>query len=188
MKIVATQIRNGTTILHEGAPWKILSFEHRTPGKGNALISVKMRNVVTGAGAEQRFRPDEQVERAELEEREMEFIYEEGDSLVFMNTENYEQMPIGKDFLGDSTSLILPNMRVMVQFFSGKPIGVTLPKLVALKVTDTEPNLKGATAARQTKPATLDTGLRVQVPAFIQVGDVINVDSETLEYSSRAGK
>ena len=188
MKIVATQIRNNTTISFEGAPWKVISFEHRTPGKGNALISVKMRNLINASTAEQRFRPDEQVERAELEEREMEYIYDEGDSFVFMNVEDYEQMPISKDFLGNSVYFIMPNMRVQVQFFNNKPIGVTLPKLAQLKVTEAEPGLKGATAARQTKPAVLETGLTIQVPTFIEPGDIVNVDTESMEYSSRASK
>lgn len=185
MKIVGTQLRNGLTIIYNDEPYKIFSFEHRTPGKGNALMSVKMRNLITGVAIPQRFRPDEQIEKAEMEQQEMEYLYEDGDSFIFMNTENYEQIPISKEFLGDSVYFLQPNMKVEVEFFNGKPIGVKLPKLVPLKITETEPSLKGATAARQTKPATLESGLTIQVPSFIESGEVVNVDTDSLEYNSR---
>ncbi len=188
MKIIATQLRNNTTIIRNNEPWKVVSFEHRTPGKGNALISAKLKNILNGATAEQRYRPGEQIERAELQEESMTYIYEEGDSFVFMNSENYEQISIEKELLGNDKYFLKDDMSVQVQLFNNKPIGVKLPKLVQVRIKDTEPHLKGATAARQTKPATIESGLTIQVPPFIEPGDLINVDTETLKYSSRASE
>ncbi len=186
MKITGTQIRKGTTVILKGEPYKVIEYDHRTPGNYTPIIIAKLKNLISGATAELRFRPTEQIEKAEMDKQEMEYIYDEGDALIFMNTETFEQMPISKEFLGDSVYFLFPNMKVEAEIFNGKLIGISLPKISRLKVTETEPGLKGATAARQTKPATLETGLKIQVPTFIDEGEYINVDTETLEYLSRA--
>lgn len=185
MKITGTQIRKGTTIMYRGEPWKVVDYDHRTPGNYNPIVNAKIRNLITNAVAEQRFRPTEQIEKAEVETQKMEYIYDEGDSLVFMNLTTYEQISITKDFLGNAIYFLFPNIQVEVELFEGKPIGIALPKLAQLKVLQTEPAVKGATAARQTKPCTLETGLQIQVPTFIEPDEIINVDTETLEYVSR---
>jgi elongation factor P len=181
-----TQIRVGMTILFNGAPHKVMSVQHMTPGNKRGLVQTKLRNLTTGLGIENRFRSDDKVERAVLEQHEMEFLYESAGEYVFMNTESYEQTQLSAEALGDNVYYLIPNVKFSVEYFEGKPVGVEPPKVVEMKVTDTQPNMKGATASSSAKPATLETGLVVNVPPFIETGEVIRVDTGEGKYIERA--
>jgi elongation factor P len=173
------------TIIHEGGPYKVLSVNHVTPGKGRGMVHSKLRGLETGAKKEYRFRSEDRVERAYLEQREMEFLYDEGSEYYFMDTENYEQISLTTDDLGDSISYLSPNVKFMIEFFEGKPVGVEPPQLVELKVVETPPHLKGATATTSQKSATMENDMVVSVPSFIEVGDVIKIDTREGKYLER---
>ena len=166
--------------------YSILKMEHRTPGNLRAFVQVKMRNLRTGAMFDNRFSSTEQVERAILDEQEMEFLYDDGEEYTFMNTETYEQVALNKELLGDAVNYLTPNIKVHVEFYEGKPMSVELPATVDLKVMQTEPGLKGATVSNVGKPATMETGLVVQVPAFINEGETIRVSTSEGTYLERA--
>jgi elongation factor P len=166
--------------------YSILKMEHRTPGNLRAFVQVKMRNLRTGAMFDNRFSSTEQVERAILDEQEMEFLYQEGDDYTFMNTETYEQVALNAELLGDAVNYLIPNIKVHVEFYEGRPMSVELPATVDLKVVETEPGLKGATVSNVGKPAKLETGLVVQVPAFINEGEKIRVNTSEGTYQERA--
>jgi elongation factor P len=166
--------------------YSILKMEHRTPGNLRAFVQVKMRNLRTGAMFDNRFSSTEQVERAILDEQEMEFLYQEGDDYTFMNTETYDQVALNAELLGDAVSYLIANIKVHVEFYEGKPMSVELPATVDLKVVETEPGLKGATVSNVGKPAKLETGLIVQVPAFINEGETIRVNTSEGTYLERA--
>lgn len=166
--------------------YSIFKMEHRTPGNLRAFVQVKMRNLRSGSMMDNRFSSTEQVERAILDEQEMEYLYDDGESYHFMNTETYEQIHLTKDLLGDAVYYLTPNIKVHVEFYEGKPMSVELPPTVDLKVMETEPGLKGATVSNVTKPATMETGLIVQVPAFIDEGEVIRVNTSEGAYLERA--
>jgi elongation factor P len=184
--IQATKIRKGMLITLDGVPHVVLKVTHLTPGNKRAMIICNMRNLQTGLSTETRFRSVDRVEEANIEEIEMEYIYADGSQYYFMNLENYEQIPLDQELIGDSVKFMKPNIRVKVEFFEGKPFGIILPKLVVLKVVETQAYIKEATAQAQTKPATLQGGHVCQVPPFIGVGDLIKVDTETGEYLERA--
>jgi len=186
MLIPATQLRNGMLIKYQNDLYRITQVVHVTPGNWRGMVQTKMRSVRSGTQTENRFRSEDKVDRVTLEQHEMEFLYQSGDEFHFMNTENFEQMALTADTLGDATKYLTPNMRVSLEFYEGQPMGVTLPKTVDLAVTDTAPGLKSATVTNALKPATTETGLIVPVPNFIDVGEVIRVDTETGEYLSRA--
>jgi elongation factor P len=150
------------------------------------MVQTKMRNLRSGTQVENRFRSEDKVDRVTLEQHEMEFLYRSDDHYYFMNTETFDQLPLDGTTLGDATQYLTPNLRLQVEFHDSTPIGVALPKTVDLTVTETAPGLRGATATNSLKPATTETGLVVPVPGFIDVGDVIRVDTETGEYLSRA--
>lgn len=184
---VATRLRAGMTIVHEGRLCKVVQVDHITPGKGNAIIQTKMKDIETGRNVEVRFRPSEKFEKAHIEGREMEFLYKEGEeTFIFMDKETYEQTRINRELIGDDRLYLLPNTTVRVELHESQPIGLQLPKVVEMEVTETEPSLKGATAQAHNKPATLESGLVVQVPPFISSGDRIRVDTESGEYLERA--
>jgi elongation factor P len=166
--------------------YSILKMEHRTPGNLRAFVQVKMRNLRTGAMFDNRFSSTEQVERAILDEQEMEFLFQEGDDYTFMNTETYDQVALNSELLGDAVNYLIPNIKVHVEFYEGKPMSVELPATVDLKVVETEPGLKGATVSNVGKPAKLETGLVVQVPAFINEGEMIRVNTSEGTYQERA--
>ena len=166
--------------------YSILKMEHRTPGNLRAFVQVKMRNLRTGAMFDNRFSSTEQVDRAILDEQEMEFLYDDSEQYTFMNTESYEQVALNKELLGDAVNYLTPNIKVHVEFYEGKPMSVELPATVDLKVVQTEPGLKGATVSNVGKPATMETGLVVQVPAFINEGEVIRVSTSEGTYLERA--
>jgi len=164
----------------------VFAVTHRTPGNLRAFVQAKLRNLRNGALFEHRFSSTENVERAILEEVEMEYLYDDGDYYHFMNTDNYEQMHLTKDILGDAVSYLIPQLKVHVEFYEGKPMSVELPATVDLMVVETEPGLKGATVSNVTKPAKLETGLVVQVPAFIVEGEKIKVNTAEGTYQERA--
>lgn len=182
----ATQIRRGQIIEIDGVPCRVMDFRHVTPGKGKAIVQTRLRNLRTGSSFEQRFRSTENVDRVILEQQQFEYLYQDGPEYVFMNTETYDQINLDSELLGNATDYLLPNTQITVEFYQEEPIGITPPASVDLKVMETEPSMKGATAASHNKPATLETGLVVQVPAFIEVGDVIRVDTSEGAYLERA--
>jgi elongation factor P len=184
--IPATQLRAGMIIKHQNDLYRVSNVVHVTPGNWRGMVQTKMRNLRSGTQIENRFRSEDRVERVTLEQHEMEFLYESDGLYHFMNTESFDQITLDAEALGDAVQFLTPNSRVQVEFYEGQPIGVTLPKTVDLRVVETEPALKGATVTNVLKPAKVETGATVQVPGFIQVGDVIRVDTETGEYLSRA--
>ena len=184
--ISATQLRPGMVIKFNNDLFSIFKMEHRTPGNLRGFVQVKMRNFRTGSMIEHRFSSEDRVEKASLEEHEMEFLYDDGEYFHFMNTENFEQMHLTTDILGDATSYLIPQLKVTVEFYEGKPISVELPATVDMTVVETEPGLKGATVSNVTKPAKMETGLMVQVPAFITEGEKIRVSTAEATYLERA--
>jgi elongation factor P len=184
--IYATQLRPGMVIKFNNELFSVFSVFHRTPGNLRGFVQAKMRNLRSGTMIEHRFSSEDRVERAHLEEQEMEFLYDDGEYYYFMNTENFEQMHLTKDILGDGVQYLVPQSRVTVEFFEGKPISVELPATVDLTVVETEPGLKGATVSNVTKPAKLETGLVVQVPPFINQGEKIRVNTAEGTYQERA--
>ncbi len=186
MAIPATQMRPGMIIKHNNELHAVFSVEHRTPGNLRAFIQAKLRNLRTGAMFEHRFRSPDPIDRVIVDEIAMEFLYSDADDYYFMNTENYEQTHLKRDTLGDSVEYLIPNLQIRVSFFDGVAVGIELPQTVEMTVIQTEPGLKSATASSVTKPATLETGLVVQVPPFINEGERIRVDTAEGAYLSRA--
>jgi elongation factor P len=186
MAIPATQMRPGMIIKHNNDLHLVFSVEHRTPGNLRAFIQAKLRNIRTGAMFEHRFRSADPIEKINVDETPMEYLYQDGDSYCFMNTENYEQVHLNRDVLGDAVDYLTANLQIKVEFYDGKPVGVELPQTVELTVVETEPGLKSATASSVTKPAKTETGLVVQVPPFINEGEKIRVDTAEGAYLSRA--
>ena len=183
--IQSSDLRRGTTIIYEGAPYRVLEFEHRTPGNLRAFIQAKLRNLLNGTQREVRFRSSETLERATIDARDMEYLYQDNTDYVFMDSETYEQISIAEADLGDSGVWLTENMRIGVELLDGRPIGIELPKVVELTVKETEAVIKGQTAARSAKPATLENGVRINVPPFIASGDRIRVDPTELRYVDR---
>ncbi len=186
MAIPATQMRPGMVIKHNNDLHTVFSVEHRTPGNLRAFIQAKLRNLRTGAMFEHRFRSSDAIDKITVDQVQMEYLYQDGENHVFMNTENYEQLHLGKDVLGDAVDYLTPNLQISVEFFDDKPVGVELPQTVELTIVETEPGLKSATASSVTKPAKTETGLVVQVPPFINEGEKIRVDTSEGAYLSRA--
>ena len=166
--------------------FRVLELQHVTPGNLRGFVRVKFRNIRNNSLSDQKLRSEDTVERAVLDERQMQYLYKDGDSYHFMDTESYEQMHISAEALGESVNYIMPDATIAVEFYGSEPVGIELPPTVDLKVTDTAPGIKGATASNQIKPATLETGLVVNVPPFVNTGDVIRVSTESGEYLSRA--
>ncbi|HJR09707.1 MAG TPA: elongation factor P [Pyrinomonadaceae bacterium] len=186
MAIPATQIRRGMVILFEGNLCKVIDFRHHTPGNLRAMVQTKMRNLRTGSSFEHRFRSSDTVDRASLEQHEMEYMYSDGSQHHFMNTENYEQTALTEEDLGDMAQWLTPGLRIQAEFYEGAPIGITLPPSMELTVTRTEPTLKGATVSNVNKPATLENGVTITVPPFVNEGDRIRVDPTEGRYIERA--
>jgi elongation factor P len=177
--------RKGLRIEFQGEPYIIVDFQHVKPGKGGAFVRTRLKNLITGLVREETFRSGERLGIPDLQEREMQYLYKEGDQFCFMDTESYEQHFFTKGQVGDAHLFLKEEMLVKVQFFGGKPIGVELPNFVALEVVETDPGVKGDTASGGAKPARLNTGAVVQVPLFIREGDMINIDTRTGEYIER---
>jgi elongation factor P len=165
--------------------FRVLDLQHFTPGNKRGFVQAKLRNIRTSTLTDHKFRSEDDVERATLDERQMQYLYKDGDSFHFMDTSTYEQLHIPTEALGESVHYIIPDAVITVEFYGSEPVGIELPQTVDLKVQDTVPGIKGATASAQVKPATLETGLVVQVPPFVNSGDVIRVNTETGEYLSR---
>jgi len=186
-KVLATDIRVGNLIEWEKRIWRVLKCYHvHVGGRGGAFMQVEMKDIEGGTKTNQRIRTEDKVERAYVEPRDMQYLYQEGDSYVFMDKENYEQLNFSKDFLDVQASYLLPNMDVQVNFHNGRAIGVQLPPSVVMTVVDTEPGIKNATVTTSFKPATLETGLVVQVPPFVNSGEKIKVNTDDGSYMERA--
>ncbi len=183
--INATQIRPGMIIVYEGDLYRVTSVNHLTPGNKRGFMQTKMKNLRTGLGTERKFRSEDRLEQATLETRMMQYLYNEGDLHTFMDTENYEQISLAAEEIGDLLCYLLPNHVVEIEFFEGKPVGISPPSTVDLEVVETEPSLKGATASASYKPAKLETGITIQVPPFVQVGDRVRVDPAEGKYLER---
>jgi len=184
----ANDLRPGMVIEHNGELFSIHRAEHRTPGNLRAFVQARMRNLRTGGIADHRFRSTDEVERAMIDETEMQYLYADGDSYVFMNTENYEQLHLHKDVVGDRAQYLVPEVMLKVEFYEGRPIDVQLPPTVDLRVVETEPGIKGGSATNVMKPAKLETGLVVGVPPFIGAGETIRVDTSEGTYLERVNK
>ena len=184
--VQATRLRKGMLIKVGNDLFRILELHHLTPGNKRAHIQVRMRNIRTSTLADHKFRAEEDVERAVLDEREMQYLYNDGDLYYFMDTATYEQIHISSEALGESKNYLVADSIIRVEFYDVEPVGIELPATVDLVVKETVPGIKGATASAQVKPATLETGLVVQVPPFVNEGDKIRVNTETGEYQSRA--
>jgi elongation factor P len=184
--IQATRMRKGTIVKIGDDLFRVLELQHVTPGNLRGFVRVKFRNIRNGTLSDQKLRSEDFVERATLDERDMQYMYNDGDHYYFMDTESYEQTHILSEALGDSVNYLVPEMVIQVEFYGSEPVGIELPQTVDLRVEDTPPAIKGATASAQLKPATLETGLVVQVPPFVSTGDRIRVNTETGEYQSRA--
>ena len=185
MLIQATQLRPGMILEYNNGLWRVMAISHITPGNWRGMVQTKLRNVKTGTQTENRFRSEDRVERIILSQIEMEFLYQEGDDFHFMNTETYEQMQMTREELGETVYYLVPNTVVKVEFHNEKAIGVDLPDTMDLTVTQTEPTIQKATASSVMKPATLETGLVVQVPPFVNEGDRIRVDTSEARYVQR---
>ncbi|MBK6428231.1 MAG: elongation factor P [Blastocatellia bacterium] len=182
----ANAIRRGHIIIYNGEPYRVLDFQHRTPGNLRAFVQCKLRGLRTGTSLETRFSATESVERATLEQHDMEYLYSDGDLYYFMNTESYEQIGLNEEQLGDAVGYLTESLKIQVEFFDGTPIGIELPPGIELEVVETEPELKGATASNSNKPAKLSTGVTVMVPPFVKQGDIIRVDPNEGRYLERA--
>ncbi len=184
--VKATQLRPGMIIRHEGNLYPVFSVEHRTPGNKRGSMQTKMRNLRTGSIIDYRFRAEDFVERAIVDEVEFEYLYGDGEGYHFMNTQTFEQISLTSDILGEAVYYLIGNMQVKLEFYEGKPIGVVLPDTVDLTVVETEPTVQKATASAVMKPAKLETGLTIQVPPFISAGDKVRVDTSEARYVQRA--
>ena len=186
MAIPATQMRPGMIIKHNDKLHMVFSVEHRTPGNLRAFIQAKLRNLSSGAMFEHRFRSGDAIDRVVVDEIAMEYLYNDGDDYIFMDTTSYEQTTLSREILGDAVDYLLPNIGISVSFYDGKAVGIELPQVVEMTVVETEPGIKSATASSVTKPAKLETGLVVQVPPFINEGEKIRIDTSEGAYMSRA--
>jgi elongation factor P len=184
--IASTQLRPGMVVKFNNELHSVFSMVHRTPGNLRGFVQAKMRNLRSGSMIEHRFSSEDKIERVSLDEHEMEYLYDDGEYYYFMNTESFEQMHLTADTLGDGVSYLIPQLRVNVEFYEGKPISVELPPSVEMTVVETEPGLKGATVSNVTKPAKTETGLVVQVPPFINQGEKIRVSTADGSYQERA--
>lgn len=184
--LLATQLRKGMIIKVDNKLFRIFDRQHVTPGNLRGFVRIKMRNIQNGSMSEEKFRSEDIVERVSLEQKEMQYLYNDADGYHFMDTNTFEQVQLNADLLGDMVGFLIPEMNVEVEFYGENPIGIEIPQTVDLKVVETTPGIKGATATNQLKPAKLETGVVVQVPPFINEGDVIRVNTETGEYQTRA--
>jgi elongation factor P len=185
MAVDTSQFRNGLKIELDGEPFTIVFFQHVKPGKGGAFVRTKVRNLKSGRVLERRFRAGERVELADVEERKMQYLYQDGEQLVFMDTESFDQLPFRAEQVGDARTFLKENLDVDVVFWRGQPINIELPAFITARITHCEPGIKGDTASNVTKPATLETGAVVQVPLFVKEGETIRVDTRSGEYVER---
>lgn len=186
MKINGNEIRPGNVIEHDGTLWITVKAQAVKPGKGPAYNQVELKNIIDGRKLNNRFGSDERVERARIDTKDFQFLYKEGDMLVFMDSDTYEQINLAEDFVGERAAFLQDGMTVTLQLYEERPIGISLPEQVTLAITETEPTIKGQTAASSYKPALLENGVRVMVPPFISAGERIVVDTSEIAYVRRA--
>lgn len=186
MNIPATQIRNGMIVIYNGELHRVHEASHRTPGNLRAFMQVRMRNLRNGSMIDHRFSSSDRLEKASLDTHEMEYLYSDPSGHHFMNQESYDQITLPDDVVGDSMKYLLPNTAISVDFYEGNPVGVELPNTVNLRVVETQPGMKGATASASYKPAKLETGLMVNVPQFVEAGTVVKIDTREDTYLERA--
>ncbi len=186
MKISAFEVRIGNLMEYQGRLWRILKKNHVKPGKGGAFVQLEMKDIAAGTKLNERFRSEDKMEKAHVEPRQMQYLYAEGNDYIFMDNESYEQLTISGDDLSEQTGYLLPNTDVQINFHNDIPISVGLPQTVVLAVADTEAVIKGQTASGSGKPATMETGIRVTVPTFVNIGDKIKVNTDNGEYIERA--
>lgn len=186
MKISAFEARVGNLIEYQNKLWRVLKKNHVKPGKGGAFVQMEMKEISQGTKLNERFRSEDKLEKAHVEARQMEYLYNDGDNLVFMDLENYEQLNMPAEDLQDQIGYLLPNTEVQINFHNENPIGFELPANVILEVVETEAVVKGQTASGSGKPAQLETGIRVIVPTFVNTGDRVKVNTETGDYVERA--
>ncbi len=182
---MAGDIRNGTTFEMDNSVYKVVEFQHVKPGKGAAFVRTKLKNVINGSVLEKTFNPSEKLQGAEIEKRDMQYLYNDGELYYFMDNNTYEQIPLNKEELGDALRFIKENMSVKILSFKGKVFAVEPPIFVELEITYTEPGFSGNTSTNATKPATLENGSSINVPLFVNIGDVIRIDTRTGEYMER---
>jgi len=185
MAVDTSQFRNGLKIELDGEPFTITYFQHVKPGKGGAFVRTKVRNLKNGRTIDRRFRSGEKVDEADIQENKMQYLYRDGENLVFMDSQTYEQLPFSEAQVGDARTFLKENLDVDVLFWRGKPINIELPPFIEAKITTCEPGIKGDTASNVTKPATIETGAIVQVPLFVKEGERIRVDTRTGAYVER---
>jgi elongation factor P len=183
--IQATQLKRGMVIKHDNDLWRVVEAMHKTPGNLRGMVQAKIRHLKTGAISDHRFRSVDMVERAILDETEMEFLYQDGDMFHFMNNESFEQIGLSAEVLGDAVPYLMANIKLKINMFEDRPVGIELPQTVEMKVMETEPAIKGASVSNVGKPAKMETGLVVQVPAFIAEGERIRIDTATGAYVER---
>ncbi|MBI5711424.1 MAG: elongation factor P [Candidatus Eisenbacteria bacterium] len=183
--IAATQLKVGMVIMHNGKPHRVTNVLHVTPGNWRGMVQTRLVNIETGSNAEHRFRSEDKVDRASLDEHKLQFSYRAGDDYHFMNTENYEMMSLHSDVLGDNVGYLTEGMVLTAQYFEGRVVGIDVPMFVELEVRETTPNIKGAAVQNTAKPAILETGLEIKVPSYIEPGDRVKIDTRTGEFVER---
>jgi elongation factor P len=186
MAMPATQIRRGMVLVFEGEPCRVIEFRHHTPGNLRAMVQAKLKNLRTGNSFEHRFRAADSIEKASMETHDLEFLYQGGNTYHFMNTENYDQLEMDDEMLGDYAQWMQPGMKIQAEYYDGRPIGIQLPNALVLEIVDTAPVMRSATKTASTKPAKLENGVTVNVPEFVATGDKVRVNPTTGEYIERA--
>ncbi|HEV8445351.1 MAG TPA: elongation factor P [Gemmatimonadaceae bacterium] len=186
MAIPATQIRRGMVLVFDGDPCRVIEFRHHTPGNLRAMVQAKLKNLRTGSSFEHRFRAADSIDPASMETHDLEFLYQGGDTYHFMNVENYDQLEMDEETLGDNAQWMQPNMKIQAEYYDGRPVGIKLPNSLVLEVVDTAPVMKTATKTASTKPAKLENGVTINVPEFVGTGDRVKVNPATGEYQERA--
>ena len=186
MAVPATQIRKGMVIVFEGDPCRVIDFRHHTPGNLRAMVQTKMKNLRNGSNFDHRFRADDSIDKASMETHELEFLYKGGDTYHFMNLENYDQIELDTDALGDNAQWMVPNMKIIAEYYDGRPIGIELPQNLTFEIVDTSPVMKTATKTSSYKPAKLENGVTINVPEFVGTGERVRVNPSTGEYLDRA--
>jgi elongation factor P len=183
--ITATDIRVGNLIIYNGKPHRVAAMQHRTPGNLRGFVQAKLVNIETGSNQEVRFSTDEKLEKATLDQQKLQFSYKAGDDFHFMNQENYEMIELSREVLGEAAGYLIDGMVITADYWGGRVVGITPPMFVELTVTDTTPNIKGAAVQNTSKPATLETGLEIKVPPYIESGNRVKVDTRTGEFVER---
>ena len=186
MAFSATQIRRGMVIVFENDPCRIVEFRHHTPGNLRAMVQAKLKNLRTGSNFEHRFRAADTIEKADMETHELEFLYQGGDSYHFMNTQNYDQLEMDEEALGDNAPWMQNGMKIIAEYYNGRPIGIQLPNSLVFEIVETAPVVRGATKNASSKPAKLENGMTVNVPEFVESGTRVRVNPATGEYLDRA--